>query len=301
MIDEKTIRCWWDIFKAPDTLTEVRILGKSKATYSGYFTDCETMLSEIRRNDGAGGIYATINSINDACAGREQSNRIIKAPKATTSDNEIDKRKLILIDFDPERPSDTNATDEEIKLAEAKMKEVYRFLRDQGFSAPVVAFSGNGFHLGGEFGVHIRPFVILAVSGILQIVCRAGHLAAVEELKPDLGVFLLVLGRSLEEFRNLDITVLACLSGIVLVLGVRLRFAGECGLEIGLCLGSFQFGHNKGILGVSFLAEDGEQYAHQDINEEGKQNREAPVPARQGNGNRKNHRHRQDRHLFHNA
>ena len=147
MIDEKTIRCWWDIFKAPDTLTEVRILGKSKATYSGYFTDCETMLSEIRRNDGAGGIYATINSINDACAGREQSNRIIKAPKATTSDNEIDKRKLILIDFDPERPSDTNATDEEIKLAEAKMKEVYRFLRDQGFSAPVVAFSGNGFHL----------------------------------------------------------------------------------------------------------------------------------------------------------
>lgn len=147
MIDERSIRQWWEIFKSPNQLTEVRILGKSKAVYSGYFTDCETMLSELRKYDGLGGIYATINEINEACAGREQSNRITKSPKATTNDKEIANRRIILLDFDPERPADTNATDEEMKLAEAKMKSVYRFLRDQGFSAPVVAASGNGYHL----------------------------------------------------------------------------------------------------------------------------------------------------------
>lgn len=147
MIDERSIRQWWDIFKSHGQLTEVRILGKSKAVYSGYFTDCETMLSELRKYDGLGGMYATINEIKDACSGREQANRIVKSPKATTNDKEIENRRIILLDFDPERPADTNATDEEVKLAEACMKSVYRYLRDQGFSAPVVANSGNGYHL----------------------------------------------------------------------------------------------------------------------------------------------------------
>lgn len=147
MIDERSIRQWWDIFKSHGQLTEVRILGKSKAVYSGYFTDCETMLSELRKFDGLGGMYATINEIKDACSGREQANRLIKSPKATTNDKEIENRRIILLDFDPERPADTNATDEEVKLAEECMKSVYRYLRDQGFSAPVVANSGNGYHL----------------------------------------------------------------------------------------------------------------------------------------------------------
>ena len=147
MLDERTIRQWFDVFKAPNQLTEVRILGKGKAVYSGYFTDCETMLSEMRRYDGYGGMYATINQINDACAGREQSQQIIKSPKATTNDREIECRKILLIDFDPERPADTNATDEEVALADACMRKVYNYLRDQGFSEPVIAHSGNGFHL----------------------------------------------------------------------------------------------------------------------------------------------------------
>ncbi len=147
MIDERAIRQWWDVFKSPDQLTEVRILGKSKTVYSGYFTDPDTMLSEIKKYDGLGGIYATINEINEACAGREQANRITKTPKATTNDKEIDNRRIILLDFDPERPSDTNSTNEEMKLAEQKMRDVYRYLREQGFNAPVVAASGNGYHL----------------------------------------------------------------------------------------------------------------------------------------------------------
>lgn len=147
MIDERTIRRWWGIFKEQNPLTEIRILGKGNVVYSGYFSDVETMLAGLREFDGAGGIYATINEVTDACYGREQSNRLVKKPKATTSDKDIASRKILLIDLDPERPADTNANDAEIEKADATMRKVFRYLRDRGFSDPVVAMSGNGFHL----------------------------------------------------------------------------------------------------------------------------------------------------------
>lgn len=145
MINEQTIRCWWDIFKKENPLTEIRILGNGK-TFSGYFTDCETMLSQLKNYDGYG-IYATINEIKESCYGRGQHDIIVQKPKATTNDNDIEKRQLILLDFDPTRPSDTNSSAEELSYAEKKMRMVYKFLRDQGFNAPVVAMSGNGYHL----------------------------------------------------------------------------------------------------------------------------------------------------------
>lgn len=145
MIDERTIRCWWDVFKSPDMLTEVRVLSGGK-TWSGYFTDPDTMLTCLKEHDGKG-IYATINEINPACYDRMQRDRIIQSPKSTTNDNNIDRRRILLLDFDPERPSDTNSSDEEKALAEKKMREVYKYLRNQGFNAPVVADSANGYHL----------------------------------------------------------------------------------------------------------------------------------------------------------
>lgn len=145
MINERTIRIWWDVFKKDCPLTEVRILGKGRA-FSGYFTDPEVMLSQLRNYDGFG-IYATINEVKESCYGRAQHDVIIPKPKSTTTDSDIENRKWILIDFDPERPGDTNASDAEKKYAEVKMRHVYKFLRDEGFNAPVVADSANGFHL----------------------------------------------------------------------------------------------------------------------------------------------------------
>lgn len=145
MIDDKTIRQWWALFKTDKPLTEIRILGNGK-TFSGYFTDCETMLSQLKLYDGYG-IYATINEIKESCYGRSQHDIIIQRPKSTTNDSDIENRQIILLDFDPERPSDTNSSADELAYANEKMRSVYRFLRDQGFSAPIVAMSGNGFHL----------------------------------------------------------------------------------------------------------------------------------------------------------
>lgn len=145
MINEQTIRQWWAVFKTENPLTEIRILGNGK-TFSGYYTDVDNLVRDVMQYDGYG-IYATINSIKDACYGRAQHERIIQKPKETTSDNDIDFRTTLLVDLDPKRASGTNATDEEKHRALLKAREVYKFLASQGFEKPVVADSANGYHL----------------------------------------------------------------------------------------------------------------------------------------------------------
>lgn len=146
-MNEITIRQWYDTFKSGEELVEVRIVDNAyKRTYSGYFTDVNTLLNEIRKYDNCN-IYFTLNAINPACYDREQHDRIVTKPKSTTSDNDIVGRDWILIDIDTKKPSDTNSTDEEKEMEKEVVNNVFKFLRDEGFEKPVVCDSGNGFHL----------------------------------------------------------------------------------------------------------------------------------------------------------
>lgn len=146
-MNEFTLRQWFDVFKDNNELVEIRILDpETKRSYSGYFTDIETILHEIKRYEKCN-LYFTLNVIDPACYSREQHDRISTRPKSTTSDAEILGRKWCLIDVDCEKPSDTNSTDEEKELAKDVVNNVYKFLRDEGFEQPVICDSANGFHL----------------------------------------------------------------------------------------------------------------------------------------------------------
>jgi KaiC/GvpD/RAD55 family RecA-like ATPase len=146
-MNEYTLRMWFDVFKDNNELVEIRILDpETKRSYSGYFTDIETILREIKRYEKCN-LYFTLNVIDPACYSREQHDRISTRPKSTTSDVEILGRKWCLIDVDCEKPSDTNSTDEEKELAKDVVNNVYKFLRDEGFEQPVICDSANGFHL----------------------------------------------------------------------------------------------------------------------------------------------------------
>lgn len=146
-MNEATIRQWYDVFKNNCELVEIRILDpETKRSYSGYFTDIETLLREIQRFSHCA-CYFTLNVIDPACYSREQHDKISMRPKSTTSDAEIVARQWCLIDVDCEKPSDTNSTDAEKEAAKQVVNNIYKFLRDEGFESPVICDSANGWHL----------------------------------------------------------------------------------------------------------------------------------------------------------
>jgi archaellum biogenesis ATPase FlaH len=145
-LNEQTILKWWEIFKGEHPLTEVRILDGANS-YSGYFNDVHKMIDALRPYADKA-IYGIINIVNDDCLGRKQAGRIIRISKdEATGDNIITGRTMILIDLDPVRISGVNATDEEKGYARKTMCAIGSFLKAQGFSTPVVADSGNGYHM----------------------------------------------------------------------------------------------------------------------------------------------------------
>lgn len=147
MINENTIRKWWDLFVKENGFTEVRVLGRFQ--YSGYFSNVEKLIDTIKpyaeMDDEQ--IYFVLNKIDAACYGRQQSEKMIKSPKITTNDNDIVKRSFVFVDFDPVRKSGTNASNEEFEYAHKRAQQVFLFLRNQGFCEPIICKSGNGLHL----------------------------------------------------------------------------------------------------------------------------------------------------------
>ena len=151
-IDEQQIRLWWQIFKDRNKLVEIRLLGVS--TYSGYFKDIDTLIGVLKpmldhnneRYYGSLQAYYTLNDIDDDLYGREQHDKFVKKPKATTTDGNVVRRRFIMIDFDACRVAGVSANDAEFEKAHLKAVEVYRYLIAQGFKEPIITTSGNGWH-----------------------------------------------------------------------------------------------------------------------------------------------------------
>ena len=135
-----------------DDLTEVRIIGNN-ITASGYFKDVDTLLKNLKQYENRQGLnfYFVMNSVNEGCYSRQQRdcfieiNRNNKTP--TTSDKDIVKRNWLLLDIDCERPSGVSSTDTELQKSKDKANKVYRYLKNEGFEQPIVAYSGSGTHL----------------------------------------------------------------------------------------------------------------------------------------------------------
>lgn len=153
-IDESQIRQWWSLFKGGERLVEVRLLGKN--TYSGYFTNVETLIAQLKplldhqsaiQYYGTMQAYFTLNDINPALYSREQRDVFVKKPKSTTTDGDIVHRGMVLIDLDPSRAAGISASDAEFEKAHLKAVEVYRYLTNEGFKDPIITKSGNGYHV----------------------------------------------------------------------------------------------------------------------------------------------------------
>ncbi len=101
-----------------------------RAVYSGFFDDPDLAVSAVSGITGADcpGVYVTLNPLDPDLLGRGH-NRIGEATK-TAADADVVRLRHLLVDIDPVRKTDLNATEAEHQLAGARMQEVQAALCD---------------------------------------------------------------------------------------------------------------------------------------------------------------------------
>jgi len=133
-----------------DDVIELRAFPKGrKRTDAGYFDAQhwpELAEHAARLSTGGAAVYVTLNPVDPQLLSR-YSNRIEAFATATTTDKQVTRRRWLLIDLDPARPSGTSANNAQLDAAKAKARAVYAYLSGRGWPVPLVAESGNGMHL----------------------------------------------------------------------------------------------------------------------------------------------------------
>ncbi|MBA2717902.1 MAG: hypothetical protein H0U52_01480 [Chloroflexi bacterium] len=131
----------------PGDVREVRIpKHDGRRTASGYFDDPDTLAQAVGAWDGRACIYLTLNPVAPALLARA-ANRINVSAGPTTADTDIVRRRWMLIDVDPVRPSGISATVAENTAARDMARDVRAHLTELGWPAPIVTMTGNGYAL----------------------------------------------------------------------------------------------------------------------------------------------------------
>lgn len=118
-------------------------------TYSGYFDSSGAIIASATPIvPYAAGTYVTLNPVNPELLAR-RANRLEAVRKADplTRDNEVPRRRAMLLDFDPARSAGIPASDGEHEAALERARKVNEWLGSEGWPAPIFVDSGNGAHL----------------------------------------------------------------------------------------------------------------------------------------------------------
>ncbi|MED1561531.1 hypothetical protein AJ85_17080 [Alkalihalobacillus alcalophilus ATCC 27647 = CGMCC 1.3604] len=132
--------------KKDNEVIEVRILKTDKGTISGYFDDHDSLVQAVKKYIGKYDIYITLNPVKKELLARCK-NRLQTYAKTSSQDGDIERIQKILIDIDPMRASGISSSEDEKKSALELVKKIRKDLMEEGFSEPVVADSGNGYHM----------------------------------------------------------------------------------------------------------------------------------------------------------
>lgn len=137
-----TIESYLKLFIEPGTITELRAFTDG-GSFSGVFDyeHIHTMAAAAADMQTSRGVYFLPQPI-----GLPATNRIGPA-KTCATDVDVIKRRWILIDVDPTRPANVSATDAERAEAWRVLSSVQATMTASGWADPIVASSGNGWHL----------------------------------------------------------------------------------------------------------------------------------------------------------
>ncbi len=154
LFNESEVRRALAILFEPRAVFEIRALNAQfkgnrdyRGTISGYFKDPDACLSRLSELCRASGIYVTLNPVKPALLSRRANRLDYARNDDTTKDGHIETRRWLLVDVDPERPTGISASAQEKEAAHKKSLEIYIYLEARGWPPPVVADSGNGYHL----------------------------------------------------------------------------------------------------------------------------------------------------------
>ncbi|PLS85235.1 MAG: hypothetical protein CYG60_13755 [Actinobacteria bacterium] len=129
------------------SVVEMRAFGPSGDILSGYYDDHDILARKAWQLDRCGyQVYVTLNEIGPAFSERVLNETVGKV-ESTTADRDIVRRRWLLVDVDPVRPSGVSSTNEEKREAYLRSKAVRDYLRGLSWPEPVIANSGGGFHL----------------------------------------------------------------------------------------------------------------------------------------------------------
>jgi hypothetical protein len=133
---------------APGQVFELRLLHpNSKRIDAGYFDHPSHAATAVSALNGMyAGIYFTPNPVKPDLAARAY-NRINPWQSTTTMDTEIERRRWLLIDIDPDRPKGISSTQQELDNAFKVGSTIANMLELEGWPRPYINISGNGCHV----------------------------------------------------------------------------------------------------------------------------------------------------------
>jgi P4 family phage/plasmid primase-like protien len=140
----------------PGQVVELRALKVSLPSYrkehtrAGYFDEdhLEAMVAAgLELAKCSRGAYFTPNPLTRALLSRRCNRMDVADSGSQASDADVIRRRVLLIDADPQQPADISATDEEKAQAREVIEAVRGYLLSVGFPPMTLADSGNGFHL----------------------------------------------------------------------------------------------------------------------------------------------------------
>lgn len=150
------VTAWLRLFIATGQVVELRALNCSTPSYRKHHTEAgffdydhlpEMAKEALRLTKIAQGVYWTINPVNPDLLSR-RANRIDVADRGVLAqDSDIIRRSLFYVDADPVRPSGISSTPDEKSAAFSVCAAVRNSLHREGWPDPILADSGNGYHL----------------------------------------------------------------------------------------------------------------------------------------------------------
>jgi hypothetical protein len=167
-----------DVFLEPDQVTELRALhveqryGRAQ-TIAGYFDHERIGLMSkdaVKLTPSARGVYFVMNPLLPEVLARCCNRTAIAGEDVLAHDNDVLRRRWVMIDVDPVRRPHISATDAEKEKALEVVQAVRRDLDERGWPTPIEADSGNGYHL--FYRVELPADDDGVVKRILQVLAK---------------------------------------------------------------------------------------------------------------------------------